>query len=70
MESCTEVQDFGEGHSFSGKGLIADSGRRRGGAAGYGVSPFLELAPPEGSPLVNWPWVKVAYCCSLNDAQK
>lgn len=38
------MQAFGDGHSFSGQGLIADSGRHQGGAAERGVSPFLELA--------------------------
>lgn len=43
LESCTEVQDFGEGHSFSAQGLIADSGNHQGSAAGLGVNPL------------NWP---------------
>lgn len=38
------MQDFGEGHSFPGQRLIADSGRHQGSAGGQGVSPFLELA--------------------------
>lgn len=47
LESCIEVQDFGERHSLS----KADSGRHQGSAAGHGVSPFLELALWERSPL-------------------
>lgn len=55
---------------LSGQGLIADSGRHQGSAAGRGVSSFLELALQERSPLINRPWVEVAYCCFLDDVQK
>lgn len=48
-----ELQDFGERHSLSGQGLIADSGTHRSSAAGHGVSSFLEKALQEGSRVVN-----------------